>query len=187
MKHTISILFLVTLLLSCNSRKSAEIETNDDLVELVSTIEFSVKAPNDTINEDGNGIIPLISMESPENYLTNLIDADQIVIIDKSITLIIDYPLDNPATFDLTSENGFSKKLLIQKISEKYHEIYIKEEYSASIKTTPMGERKGLINRNKTNGEYGIWGHDLSDLYLTYIEVYKNQKGKIHIILGIES
>lgn len=190
MKYVISILLLSVFFFNCNNRQPSvtqnEVQT-DNLGNLISTISFSVKAPSESENEYANDIIPWISIESPENDLENLIEPDKIVLPYNSITLIIDYPLENPITFDLTSDKGFSRKQIILAISEKYHEIYSKEEASASIKTIPIEQREGLINRNQTDGEYGIWGHDLSDLDLNYIEVYKNNKGKIQIILGIES
>lgn len=182
MKYTICTLLLSLLFFSCNNKQSPDVQS-EDLGEVISTIEFAVKTPN----ESENNIIPWISIESPSNDLENLIDADEIVLPKESITLIIDYPLDHSVAFELKSEKGFSRKQLILAISEKYHEIYMKEEASASIKTIPLEKREDLINRNKTNGEYGIWGHDLSDLDLSSIEVYKNNSGKIQIILGIES
>jgi len=72
-------------------------------------------------------------------------------------------------------------------ISKKYHEIYDEEERTAATKTIPMAQRKTLANRNETDGKYGIWGHDLSDLMLDTIDVYKNDKGKIFLQLSIES
>ena len=64
--------------------------------------------------------------------------------------------------------------------------MYIDEENTATIKTLPMKDRK-IMNRNETNGKYGIWGHDLSDLVLTSIKVYKNRKGQIYLTLEIDS
>lgn len=190
MKYALSILLLSVFFFNCNNKQSSatqnEVQT-DDPGNLISTISFSAKAPSESEDEYADGIIPWISIESPKNDLEGLIEPDEIVIPYNSIILIIDYPLEKPVTFDLTSEKGFSRKQLILAISKVYHEIYRKEETSANIKTIPMEQREGLINRNKTDGEYGIWGHDLSDLDLSYIEVYKNNEGKIQIILGIES
>lgn len=76
---------------------------------------------------------------------------------------------------------------MILAISKKYHEIYNEEEKSSKIKTIPLDERTGIINRNETQGKYGIWGHDLSDLDLSSIEVYETDEGKINILLIIES
>lgn len=76
---------------------------------------------------------------------------------------------------------------MLQVISKKYHEIYIEEEASATTKTIPVEKREGLINRNETNGKYGIWGHDLSDLDLSSVEVYQNSEKKIYLVLSVES
>ena len=72
-------------------------------------------------------------------------------------------------------------------IQEKYKQVYKEEEESAATKTIPMNSREGLSNRNETNGKYGIWGHDLTDLYLTDVEVYKDSKGVVSLILYIDS
>ena len=50
-----------------------------------------------------------------------------------------------------------------------------------------LNQRKGIINRNETDGKYGIWGHDLEDLDLSTIEVYRNKENKLELVLGIES
>jgi hypothetical protein len=86
-----------------------------------------------------------------------------------------------------STPKGFTKKQLILEISNKYNEIYNEEEKTAKTKTIPLDKREGLINRNQTNGKYGIWGHNIGDLDLSSIEVYKTRDGRIQIILVIES
>lgn len=200
------LIFVFTTLISCNFQKSTEQKASDDLEvlnqketdsqienqnnlgNLISTIEFGIKANDDEAKDFEDGIIPWISIENPKSEIDNLIDADKIVIPYSEITLIIDYPLNNPATFKLKGkEEGFTKKQLIFEISKKYHEIYNTEENTATTKTTPIEKREGLINRNETNGKYGIWGHDIGDLDLSSIEVYKSENGIIQIVLGVES
>ncbi len=39
--------------------------------------------------------------------------------------------------------------------------------------------RRGIINRNQTNGKYGIWGHDIGDLDLSAVIVKKTGDGLI--------
>ena len=105
-----------------------------------------------------------------------------------SCILIIDYPLTRSAKFELkTQSNGFSRKQLIQEISDKYHLVYRQEDSTTLVKVIPSEKRENLINRNQTSGKYGIWGHDLADLDLSTIQVYKNEKGKIYLILEVES
>jgi hypothetical protein len=104
------------------------------------------------------------------------------------VILIIDYPVMVPVYFPLSSTGiGFSRRQLITAISLQYHSIYKEEEETASDKTVPPDERRGLQNRNQTNGKYGIWGHDLSDLDLSTVEVYRNKNGIIYLSLGVES
>ncbi|MFN5773340.1 hypothetical protein [Flavobacterium sp.] len=198
----IKILFVLVFFTSCNFQKAPEdqtkleiealkeqeanVQSNQD--ELISTIEFGIKANKEDLEVFEDGIVPWISIEKPEEQIERLIDTDKVVIEYSEITLVIDYPLNKPAEFVIkSSEKGFTKKQLALVISKKYHEIYDSEESSAKTKTIPVGKREGVINRNKTDGKYGIWGHDISDLDLSSVEVYKTEDGKIKIVLGIES
>ena len=199
----IQILLVLFFFTSCNQKTSEEKskieiealnkkEQNSNAQnypgELLATLEFGIKANKEEIKDFEDGIIPWISIEKPEDQIERLIDADKVVITYSEITLVIDYPLNKPAKFILkSSESGFTKKQLVKEISKKYHEIYESEESSAKTKTIPVEKREGLINRNETDGKYGIWGHDIGDLDLSSIEVYKTESGEIQILLGIES
>jgi hypothetical protein len=160
----------------------------DSLGVLISKIDFNLKATKEDLKIFDDGIIPWISINKPGKNIDSLIGADEIVLPFSEVTLIIDYPLTNKASFDIsTAGKGFSRKQLIRIISKKYHEIYKKEEKTAKAKTVPVDKRDSLLNRKQTDGKYGIWGHDLSDLDLGSIDVYKNDDGKIYLILDIES
>ncbi len=160
----------------------------DSLGPVILVIDFKQKAFGEDLKTFEDGFIPWISVDNPNSVLKNLLDADLIVLPFKTAKIIIDYPLNFPATFKIKSKGlGFSRKELITEISKKYHEIYKLEESSANTKTVPLKNRKGIINRNQTDGKFGIWGHDISDLDLSQIEVYKNSKGEIILTLGIES
>jgi hypothetical protein len=202
---SILILLLATLV-SCNlkstsnddssnqvdvlNQKESEMQNkgNNDLGKLIVSANIGVKANQEELKDFEDGIIPWISIENPEKEIDRLIDADKIVIQNAEAILNIDYPLNNPASFILKSEgSGFTTKQLVLEVSKKYHEVYNEEEKSAKTKTIPITKREGLINRNETDGKYGIWGHDMGDLDLSAIEVYKTKDGKIQIILVIES
>lgn len=210
MKIKIILYFSILSLIGCNFQKSSEQEANgenqnyldvlhekeagsinndpENLGILLTTIEFGIKANQDELKDFEDGIVPWISIESPESEIDRLIDANTIVIPYSEVTLVIDYPLNNPASFVLKStEKGFTKKQLILDISKKYHEIYKTEEKTAKTKTVPLEKREGLINRNETDGTYGVWGHDIGDLDLSSIEVYQSANEQITILLGIES
>jgi hypothetical protein len=163
-------------------------EQIDTLGPVIQRIDFKQKATGDELKTYEDGYISWISVGNPKPELGKLIDADKIILAYSKAKIIIDYPLTNPANFEITTvEKGFSRRELILKISEMYHEIYKLEESTAKIKTIPEEKREGLINRNQTDGKYGVWGHDLSDLDLSQIEVHLNTKGEITLTLVIES
>lgn len=196
--------FLTIFLYSCNSSSSnsskenyiealqkKEFEKLDTSYlkagKLISEVEFKLKASDEQKKDWTDGYIPWISLDNPESQINQLVDADEVIIKQQAINIIFDYPLNNPATFEFKNPNGFNRKELILAISKKYHEIYSEEEKSSKIKTIPLDKRTGIINRNETQGKYGIWGHDLSDLDLSGIEVHETNEGKTYILLVIES
>ncbi|MFT3704561.1 MAG: hypothetical protein QM802_19500 [Agriterribacter sp.] len=165
-----------------------EAKEADTLGPVIFEIELKLSPTEEDVKNFGNEPVPWINLIKTDTELSRLIDADEIVLPFSQATLFIDYPLAKPVVFELSAtEKGFSRKQLIEEISKKYHQIYEEEESSATVKTVPADKRKGLINRNETNGKYGIWGHDLSDLALSSIEVHKNKDGKIYLVPGIES
>ena len=175
-----SILLIVTIF-SCTGKGVPSLPGYGNLI---SSIQIHIKAEKEDADLFEEGKIPWINLEKPQ--LEKLYDADEIVLTSTKVTLVIDYPLAKPATFELTSKSGFTRKQLIIEISKKYAEIYNAEEISAKTKTIPSEKRAGVINRNETDGKYGICCHDLSDLDLSVIEVYKNGDSR-YLILGVES
>lgn len=167
-----------------NEKKATE-KKSEDIGELISTILFKVKTDNKKDYEDG--FIPWASIENAKQDIPNLYKGDEIVIKENSVKIIIDYPLTNQYEFTITSNNGFSRKQLLSEINLHYFKLYEEEEKSATVKTIPIDKRTTMYNRNQTNGKYGIWGHDIADLVLSEIEVYKTSTGQIILILGIES
>lgn len=136
-----------------------------------------------------DGIIPWISIENANKELDRLIRKNEIVVSENTVDVTFDYPIHNPVTIELKSnkKSGFTRSELILKISDQYKRIYMEEETSAKEKTIPIDKREGSINRNETNGKYGIWGHDLKDLDLSEIIVHKRKGGKPRLELYIES
>ena len=167
-----------------NEKKSTE-KQNDKLGELISTITFKVKTDDKKDYKDG--FIPSVSLEKPKQDIPNLFNKDEIVIKDTVIKIIIDYPLTNQFEFSLTSAKGFTRQQLLLEISNHYYKLYVEEEKTATIKTVPIAKRTTMYNRNQTNGKYGIWGHDIADLFLDEILVYKTTDGQIVLSLNIES
>jgi hypothetical protein len=158
---------------------------NDD--ELIAQIEILIKLPNEEAKNEIDSIEGIV-LDTIEESIKYLDKPDEIVLDFKEVELEIDYPLNEIYRGKLTTLNkGFTRKELITEISKRYHQIYEEEEATATTKTIPREKREGLINRNETDGKYGIWGHDLSDLFMTGIDVFKTKEGKIILKLGIDS
>ena len=197
MNFPFRLLFTLLLLNSCIPKQSeAPIDftlESDSSINLrdygtpITTIPILSHPTTEIANEVGNEEIVGISIEKAQQNLDQVISVDEVVLNDKKVQLIIDYPLKKPVSFTLENEKGFTRRELILAIQQKYKQVYKEEEESAATKTIPMNRREGLSNRNETNGKYGIWGHDLTDLYLTDVEVYKDSKGIVSLILYIDS
>ncbi len=156
----------------------------DSLGQVISTIQFDVETDN--LKDFENGKIPWIRIDSPQVDIKKLIGKDEIVIPGSNVTVIIDYPLSTSYKFRILSKSGFTRTQLINEISKHYYLLYDEEERTATIKTVPQKERK-IYNRNQTNGKHGIWGHDIGDLVLDKVHVYKNATGEVFLILQIQS
>lgn len=120
-----------------------------------------------------------IWLKNPNNDIKILHDREKI-IAPNTIKINYKYPLSGDFVFEHVSENkkGFSKKELIEIISKQYNHIYEEEKNTSIIKPDYIS-----YNRNRTNGKYGIWGHDLEDLLLHTIYLNNNNI----YILGIDS
>ncbi len=142
---------------------------------------------------EGNGAI-YMTPKQLDNEIAQVKNRDEIVLQKEMVNIIIDYPLNNQYSFEVTPFNDktyFTREDLIRKIAELYQKIYDEENESSILPEESVHERakkegkwNGMMNRALTNGKYGIWGHILGDLVIqriTYIPS-KNQ-----IALGIGS
>jgi len=89
----------------------------------------------------------------------------------------ITYPLSKPAHVILTwNENRYD---LAAQICREYRRIYKEEDESSEIEAKRICDESpesNLINRNKTNGKYGIWGHGIRDLVIEGLVINPIQK-----------
>lgn len=99
--------------------------------------------------------------------------------------IIVDYPVNDDFYFDMHSPQdtlvGVTVGELIDRVIEIYDEIYTTEEATSTIEP---GVVPGMLNRNRTNGKYGVWGHVLSDLFFASAD-YDAAENRID--LGIDS
>lgn len=201
MKGQLFLTLMLLILLSCSTNTRKQLDdpqeiivqrekasgekSNAQLGKFLGVISFEVKT-NDTGGFE-NGFIPWASLEKPEEAISGLKDAKEILIHKNVVTVIIDYPVTNEYRFELNAAKGFSRELLIEEISKAYYKMYEEEEATATIKTIPLEKRTTMYNRNETNGKYGIWGHDIADLVLSEIHIYEDADKKLVLALIIDS
>jgi hypothetical protein len=130
-----------------------------------------------------------LRLRDPERSLASLDKPDEIVIPFAQAVLVIDYPLTTPASVPIEAPLplGFTRAALAKLICEEYAHIYEAEEGTAATKTVPIAERGAGRGRNRTDGAYGIWGHDLQDLVVTAARWIRQSDGGVRIELHVES
>lgn len=119
--------------------------------------------------------------ENVYQYKTPLLELDKGTEVEKLLlpnteySLIISYPLHKPETYRIiTGSEGMRKCELGKTIMEIYKKIYSEEvEDSGPPLYHPTEPR-----RIESTGRHGVWGHDLEDLWLNWIEV-DNVENKI--------
>lgn len=140
---------------------------------MTTTIEFPTKNFFESSDIETYNSIPVMTRYPIDILLEKyLIEPDEKVLTDKEIKICFSYPLSDKFIFTFQSPDGkgFTRGQLAEFIINKYYQIYKEEE--DTIQNKPILsikdrlKRGGLINRNKTDGKYGIWGHDIGDLSL---------------------
>ncbi len=104
---------------------------------------------------------------------------------DNELNLVITYPLTNPFHAALLlPRHQYPIIKILEAICESYKMIYSQEEETAAeAKTLPIEDRGPCINRNTTDGVYGIWGHDIEDLWVEGLE-YDDETNTVTPIMG---
>src|SRR5215212_7006707 len=122
-----------------------------------------------------------IRLADPDHAVAGLAKPDEIVIPFERANLMIVYPLTEPATVPLHAAIswGFTRGELVRAICEEYANVYEAEEATAATKTVPREERTERPDRNRTDGVYGIWGHDLDELVLTSLRWTRGTDGVV--------
>jgi hypothetical protein len=130
-----------------------------------------------------------LRLRDPERSLASLDKPDEIVIPFPQAVLVIDYPLTTAASVPIEAPLalGFTRAALAKAICDEYAHIYDAEEGTAATKTIPIAERVATRGRNRTDGAYGIWGHDLQDLVVTAARWTRHPDGAVRIELHVES
>ena len=129
-----------------------------------------------------------VRITEAERALATLPNPEEVVIPFDQAVLVIDYPLSTPASIAISAAlpQGFTRAELVRAVCEEYANVYEAEEATATTKTIPRDERTTIKNRNRTDGVYGIWGHDLEDLTLTALRWKRDVGGLVTIELHVE-
>jgi hypothetical protein len=132
-----------------------------------------------------------IRLTDVKGALARLQNPEEIVIPFEHAVLVITYPLSTPASIsiDAAFPIGFTRAELVKAVCEEYANVYEAEEATSTTKPLPPAERTigTSRNRNRTDGVYGIWGHDLDDLVLTAARWTRGPDGNVTVDLHIES
>jgi len=157
------------------------IKTNDKRINGKFVCDFESYDKNMITDNDDDRYSPYISMADPKE-LNMLTDPDEIIIYKEKIFMEYDYPLKKSFYFKEMAPNGkyFTRKDLGKIISDRYKQMYDEE---AKTTTIPIGTMAvNIVNRNETNGTYGIWMHGIEDLLLHTI-YYNARKDTYYIDL----
>jgi hypothetical protein len=134
------------------------------------------------------GFPPNMRMVDPNAALGMLELRDEIVIPFAKATLVIDFPLTHPAQVAISSAlpQGFTRGELVQTICDEYAHVYAAEEGTSpeEVRHEHRGER---IERARSDGAYGIWGHALEDLVLRSARWVKQSNGDVRIELHVDA
>jgi hypothetical protein len=188
MNRTTSLsLALLIALLGCRraEHQADNSSSKDPAADLLATITFQVGDPQNKSESPS----PYINLADPEKDLKQTRNPDEFVFAGTELLVVVDYPLSKEFSFQISasSTNGFTRAELVRKVADLYKRIYEEEAQTSTIAVIPLEQRKPVINRNRTNGKFGIWGHDLSDLVLHTIEVSRRKDGTVVAHLGIDS
>lgn len=144
-------------------------------------VTFASNHEDNYYYDDDDNVSPYISVANPEDDIKGQLHPDEIVIPMKEIRIEYSYPLSTRAIFFYDADNGvgFTRAELARKVSEGYQRIYREEDEAVGN----PGNIPGMLNRETSDGPYGIWGHGIGDLALhTVRQIEGNLFG-----LGVDS
>jgi hypothetical protein len=109
-----------------------------------------------------------------------LVGEDELVTSREEIEIAFDYPLMRPTSLTFTSKGGFTLSKLWECVYDGYLAIYAREEQTSPTKVADIP--RVIMNRPATLGDYGIYGHDIGDLYFEAFEEVK--PGAFRLAIG---
>ena len=107
----------------------------------------------------------LVSYQDFASGNLKLVGPDKLVTDRKEITIKFVYPLTRPTAQTFNNRNGFTYTSFWKSVYDGYAKIYAEEHLDEPVDEAKQAA-SNLINRVRTNGRYGIWGHIIEDLCL---------------------
>lgn len=109
-------------------------------------------------------------------------DPKEVVLLPNTeYTLVISYPVTNNYKVKITTGKSVMTRIkLAYYICKHYKNMYAEEDGSSG---GDPGHIPNMLNRSRSEGKYGIWGHELGDLILINASISK----KNVITLGVDS
>ncbi|MCE6957851.1 hypothetical protein LAZ40_02110 [Cereibacter sphaeroides] len=98
-------------------------------------------------------------------------EVDEVVIPAARATLRLRYPLSCLVLVPVNAgtERGITRGNVLHAIHDAYAGIYRREE--SVSRPVPIDDRGTTLNRDSTEGPFGIWGHDITDLRVEWIDL----------------
>jgi len=131
---------------------------------------------------DGETAVNWVPLYEMNKHISNLVDVEEVVLAAESATLLLSYPLKKSAVrlVHPTNSKEFTRGDLAKIIEETYREVYRLEAVSQAVTDSYLNDRGNLYNKPESDGVFGIWGHDMYDLSIAFINVY-NVNGRYWI------
>lgn len=124
------------------------------------------------------GIYPVSKYDDVE-YASRMIDPERVVIRDDKIRVLFDYPMSHVVEEAHEKQGGFTRKEVLRIVGEGYKKIYDDEAKTM----TSIGESPFRDNRGRSDGDHGIYGHVIGDLWLEGFS-FDKKTGILRLCIG---
>ncbi len=105
-----------------------------------------------------------------------VLDKDEVISSAKEVTVIFNYPLSGEFKFEFKNSQGkITRREFALFIQSTYRRIYDEES------SEPVKNVSGMLNRQRTDGPYGIWGHHIGDLVIEGVQHIGDSVYVLHI------
>jgi len=101
-------------------------------------------------------------VDNDENAM-KIINAEIMITKETEIKIKFTYPLSHTVTLEFKNPNGFNQKDFFLAVQQGYRQIYKEED---DVVGDPGTITPHMLNRARSKGPHGIWGHYIGDLFL---------------------